>query len=110
MYDDAFRALASPVRRELLRLVRDEGRAVGDLASATAASQPATSQHLSQLREAGLVTVEVDGRRRLYRADLRAIGEVRVFFDDYWISSVDRLAAAAERAASTASSDERVAS
>jgi DNA-binding transcriptional ArsR family regulator len=94
--DDRFRALANPTRRALLRLVRDEARPVGELASELGASQPATSQHLAVLREAGLVTVEADGRRRLYRADLASLAEVRRFFDEYWSSSIDRLAAVAE--------------
>lgn len=96
--DDRFRALANPTRRALLRLVRDEPRPVGELAACVGASQPATSQHLAVLREAGLVTVEVDGRRRLYRADIESLAEVREFFDEYWSASVDRLAGVAAAA------------
>lgn len=94
--DDRFRALANATRRTLLRLVRDEPQSVGDLADRLDASQPAVSQHLAVLRDAGLVQVEAVGRRRLYRADLDSIAEVRAFFDEYWSQSVDRLAAAAE--------------
>jgi DNA-binding transcriptional ArsR family regulator len=50
------------------------------------------------LREARLVTVRVDGRRRWYGADHEALAEVRTFFDEYWSAAVDRLADAAERA------------
>jgi DNA-binding transcriptional ArsR family regulator len=98
--DEGFRALANPTRRELLRLVRDEAQPVGALAERLDVSQPAVSQHLAVLREAGLVTVEPDGRRRLYRADVAAVAELRAFFDGYWSDAVDRLADAAERAAS----------
>ena len=98
--DDAgFRALASPTRRALLRLVRDEVQPVGVLAERLDVSQPAVSQHLAVLREAGLVSVERDGRRRLYRADVDALSALRAFFDDYWSDAVDRLADAAERSA-----------
>ena len=83
----------------MLRLVRDEARPVGALADQLDMTQPAVSQHLAVLRDAGLVRVEPDGRRRLYRADAEAIADVRRFFDDYWSTSVDRLADAAERRA-----------
>lgn len=97
--DERFRALANPTRRTMLRLVRDQADSVGRLAAAVGLSQPAASQHLAVLREAGLVTVEARGRHRLYRADSAALEDVRRFFDDYWSTAVDRLAATAERAA-----------
>jgi DNA-binding transcriptional ArsR family regulator len=98
--DDArFRALANPTRRTMLRLVRDEALPVGALAAELDMTQPAVSQHLAVLREAGLVRVEPAGRRRLYRVDGASIAELRQFFDDYWSQSVDRLAGAAERLA-----------
>lgn len=95
--DDArFRALANPTRRTMLRLVRDESRSVGALAAQLDMTQPAVSQHLAVLRDAGLVQVEPEGRRRMYRADIESIAEVRQFFDEYWSQSVDRLALVAE--------------
>ena len=94
--DDRFRALANPTRRALLRLVRDDARPVGELAAEVGVSQPATSQHLAVLRDAGLVTVEVDGRRRLYRTNIESLAEVRGFFDEYWSSALDRLADTAD--------------
>ena len=97
--DERFRALANPTRRALLRLVRDEPTPVGELADRLGLSQPAASQHLAVLRDAGLVRAERAGRSRLYHADHDAIAELRAFFDEYWSSAVDRLAAAAERGA-----------
>lgn len=100
MHDDnRFKALAHPARRSLLRLVRDEARPVGELAAAIEVSQPATSQHLAVLRDAGLVTVEQAGRSRLYRADTAALSELRQFFDDFWSTAADRLQTVAETAA-----------
>lgn len=96
--DERFRALANPTRRELLRLVL-EPTPVGELADRLQVSQPAVSQHLAVLRDAGLVRVERVGRSRLYEADLDALAELRAFFDGYWSSAVDRLAATAERQA-----------
>lgn len=97
--DDGFRALASATRRRLLRSVRDDERTVGDLAATLGVSQPAVSQHVAILREAGLVQVRPDGRRTLVRADHDGIAAVARFFDDYWHDALDRLAAAAEWAA-----------
>lgn len=105
MSDDVFRALASPTRRRVLSLVRDAPRPVGELAVELGVSQPAASQHLTVLRDAGLVTVRADGRRRLYQADLEQLAAVRSYFDEYWTGSLDRLAAVAERTAA----DRRVA-
>lgn len=94
--DRVFRALASPSRRRVLSLVRDRARPVSDLAEQLGVSQPAASQHLAVLREAGLVTVEARGRRRLYRADVERIAALRSFFDEYWDAALDGLARAAE--------------
>ncbi|MEZ5378629.1 MAG: metalloregulator ArsR/SmtB family transcription factor [Acidimicrobiales bacterium] len=93
--DDRFKALANETRRRTLRLVRDDAWPVGALAEELGVSQPAMSQHLAVLRDAGLVAVEVDGRRRLYRANDDGIRAAQRFFDDYWSSALDRLAEAA---------------
>jgi DNA-binding transcriptional ArsR family regulator len=96
-----FRALASPARRRVLTLVRDAPRSVGELADELGVSQPAVSQHLAALRDADLVAVEVDGRRRIYRPNLAALNELRSFFDDYWTDALDRLDDAATRQTAT---------
>lgn len=93
--DLAFRALASPARRRVLRLVGDRPRSVGEVAAALDVSQPAASQHLAALREAGLVNVEVSGRRRIHRPDVDRLAELRSFFDPYWNAALDRLDAEA---------------
>lgn len=94
--DVRFRALANQTRRTLLRLVRDDARSVGSLADGLGMTQPAVSQHLAVLRDAGLVRVEARGRERWYRTDTASIAELRAFFDEYWSHSVDRLAVVAE--------------
>ena len=61
-FDLVGRALADPTRRKLLRLVRDEQRAAGELATYfPTISRPAVSQHLGVLHDAGLVTVKFLG-------------------------------------------------
>jgi DNA-binding transcriptional ArsR family regulator len=64
---DVFQAVADPTRRALLGLLRNSERSVSDLLQAFDVSQPAISQHLRVLREAGLVEVRRAGRQRLYR-------------------------------------------
>jgi DNA-binding transcriptional ArsR family regulator len=64
-----FRALGDPTRRAVFeRLMRAEA-AVGQLTAAFEVSQPAISQHLSVLKEAGLVSQRRHGRHRYYRAE-----------------------------------------
>ena len=104
--DERLRALANPNRRALLRLVADAERGVGELASSTGLSQPATSQHLKVLREAGLVDVRVDGNRRLYLADGGALDEVRARLSDLWSDRLDSLARHAEARAAGAADRE----
>jgi DNA-binding transcriptional ArsR family regulator len=63
--DGVWRALAHPVRRRLLDALRDGPLGTGDLVAAVGGERHAVMQHLSVLREAELVTVRPDGRRRL---------------------------------------------
>lgn len=68
-----FDALAEPTRRRLLELLLVDEQSAGALVEALQAeapiSQPAVSQHLRVLREAGLVSVRSEGTRRLYALD-----------------------------------------
>ena len=52
---ETLKALADPVRRDILQLLKDERRAAGDIAKQFRLSQATISYHLAQLREAGLV-------------------------------------------------------
>lgn len=81
---DALDCLGSPTRRAVLQLLRDGERSVRELTDDLPVSQPAVSQHLAALREAGLVRVREDGARRLYSVDLGALGEVRAWVDSFW--------------------------
>ncbi len=62
----AFEVVAEPARRQILDLLLDNARTVGELVSATGLSQPNTSRHLRILRESGLVESRAVGQRRLY--------------------------------------------
>ncbi|WP_019930838.1 helix-turn-helix transcriptional regulator [Nocardia sp. BMG111209] len=68
-----FDALGDPVRRFILELVRTGEQPAGAIVTAVQAitpiSQPAVSQHLKVLREAGLLSVRAEGTRRIYALD-----------------------------------------
>jgi DNA-binding transcriptional ArsR family regulator len=93
---DAIDAISHPGRRALLRLVLDRELPVGELAERLGVSQPAASQHLKVLRDAGLVRGRVDGQRRLYRVDFEGLGRLRRELDDFWGPALAALADAAE--------------
>lgn len=64
--DEVANAVADPVRREILLMLRDEALSAGQIAERFAISRPAVSRHLRVLREAGVVRDAPDGRRRVY--------------------------------------------
>ncbi len=87
--DVVLTALAEPVRRRLLEHLAGTERAAGELVAVAGEefgiSQPATSQHLRVLREAGVVTVRADGPRRLYRVEPQALSVV----EDWLVGFLD---------------------
>src|SRR6516164_1834569 len=97
--DEALKALAEPRRRAILRLVAGDELAAGQIAAAFDVTRTAVSQHLTVLKNAGLLTERRDGTRRLYRARPEGLAGLRRFLDDVWASSLDaaRRLAEAER-------------
>ena len=86
--------LGDPVRRELVDLLARRELAVGELAGHFPVSRPAISRHLRVLREAGLVAVRTDGKRRLYRLDPGPLRELDAWLDRYrdlWAQRWDAL-------------------
>ena len=94
--DRVARAIAAPRRREILTLVRDDELSAGEIAANFDVSRPAVSQHLSALREAGLLSERRDGTRRLYRAQPEALAGLRDFLNEFWTDRLERLKLAAE--------------
>ena len=92
----ALRALAEPNRVEILRLTRDAPRSVGEIAGHFDISLQAVSQHLQVLKEAGLVTEQREGTRRLYGVDAEGLEAVRDFVEELWPSRLNRLKRLAE--------------
>jgi DNA-binding transcriptional ArsR family regulator len=89
-------ALSEPRRREILELVRDRELAAGEIASRFEVTRPAISQHLTVLKQAGLVSERREGARRLYRARPEGLAELRSFLDGFWDERLERLKLAAE--------------
>jgi DNA-binding transcriptional ArsR family regulator len=52
-------------------------------------TRPAVSQHLTVLKNAGLITERRDGTRRLYRGEPSGLQAVREMLDELWASSLD---------------------
>ncbi|HXS33843.1 MAG TPA: metalloregulator ArsR/SmtB family transcription factor [Solirubrobacterales bacterium] len=94
--DRVARAIAAPRRREILGLVREDELSAGEIASRFDVSRPAISQHLSALREAGLLSERREGTRRLYRAQPEALAGLRDFLNEFWPDRLERLKLAAE--------------
>lgn len=89
-----FRALSDPTRRAIFeRLTRGEA-AVKDLTDRFPVSQPAISQHLAALREAGLVAERREGRFAYYRVQpkgLRPLVDWIVHYQAFWNEKIDGL-------------------
>src|ERR1019366_9847500 len=97
--DTAFKALAEPRRREILRLVWNEELPAAEIAARfDDVTRSAVSQHLSVLREAELVIERRDGTRRLYRANHVQMERLRRFLDGDWNTSLQNLQDLAESA------------
>ena len=94
--DTVLRAIAEPKRREILRLVATDEMAAGDIATHFSVTRPAISQHLTILKDAGLLSERRHGVRRLYRARPEELAELRQFLDAMWPSALGRFKAAAE--------------
>jgi DNA-binding transcriptional ArsR family regulator len=87
--DEALKAIAEPRRRAILRLVADGELAAGEIAAAFEVTRTAVSQHLTVLKNAGLLTERRDGTRRLYRARPEGLDGLREFLNEMWAASLD---------------------
>ncbi len=81
---DPFEALGDPNRRELLRLLGEGDKAVGELADSMPISRPAVSRHLGLLRRAGLVTERAEGTRRIYHLHEQGLEAVQTYLERVW--------------------------
>src|SRR5215212_4952989 len=90
----AYAALAEPHRRQILDLLRDGERSVGELVDSLDLTQPGVSKHLRVLRQAGLVGSRAEGRQRLYALRPQPLAEVDAWLAPYrafWTARLDAL-------------------
>ena len=86
--------VAEPRRREILALLLQQERLVGELADELGVSQPTVSKHLRIMREAGLVEARVDAQRRWYRLVADPLAELDTWLEPYrraWVRRLDDL-------------------
>lgn len=95
----AFDVLGDPVRRRILELLASGEHSSGGIVTIAqrefGISQPAVSQHLRVLRDAGFASVRVDGARRIYTVEAAPMKEVDAWlnqFRAFWDRRLDALA------------------
>ena len=80
---DVFNAIAEPRRREIVDLLADGERAVGDLVRELGLAQPQVSKHLRVLKAVGLVDVRDHGRQRLYSLNGESLKPIHDWVKNY---------------------------
>jgi len=78
-----FRAIADPTRRQILSLLRQGPRAVGDIAGNFRTSRPAISKHLRLLKSAGLVIARQRGTANICELNAQPLKAVNTWLRDY---------------------------
>ena len=91
-------ALGDGTRRAIVDLLAARPRAVGELSAELPVTRPAVSLHLKVLRDAGLVTSQPAGTRRIYRLEPAGLAALRTHLDQLWARSLDSFKTAAEKA------------
>ena len=94
---EVFEAIAQPKRREILRLLAAGELSAGQIASRFAVTQPAISQHLKVLKEAGLISERRDAQRRLFSVRPEGLADLHSFLAEVLPASLERLKRAAEQ-------------
>jgi DNA-binding transcriptional ArsR family regulator len=91
---ETFRALAEPNRLQIIELLLNGPRPVGDMVEQLGLRQPQVSKHLRVLSDAGLVDVRVDAQRRIYALSPAPLQELEAWVERYrriWESNFQRL-------------------
>jgi DNA-binding transcriptional ArsR family regulator len=91
---NAFEIIAEPARRQILDLIREDQRSVGELVDRLSMSQPAVSKHLRVLRDEGFVESRVEAQRRIYTLKPSRLIEVESWLEPYrrfWSRRLDSL-------------------
>jgi DNA-binding transcriptional ArsR family regulator len=88
-YELTLNALGDPTRRVVFNRLLAGPQSVASLSRDLPVSRPAVSQHLKVLKEAGLVTDEAVGTRRVYRIDRDGLAALRTWLDRFWDDALD---------------------
>ncbi len=94
--DGALRALSDGTRRQILERIREQARAVGEIAEQLGMSQQIVSHHLKVLRGAGLVTEQRERTRHLFVVRTDGLAAVSEFLEGFWPKHLAGLKRAAE--------------
>ncbi|MGE5291815.1 MAG: ArsR/SmtB family transcription factor [Micromonosporaceae bacterium] len=86
-----FDVVAEPTRRQILDLLLERPRLVGELVEQLDTSQPGTSKHLRVLRDAGLVRVRREAQRRWYELAPAPLAEIGAWLWPYRVLWAERL-------------------
>lgn len=95
-----FQALAEPSRFQIVELLRDKPRAVGELADKLHIRQPQVSKHLKVLADAGIVDVKPQANQRIYELSPEKFQELDTWLNNYrklWENKFDVLGKVIER-------------
>ncbi len=96
----AFRALADPTRRDILRMLRGNEMTIAQVSDRFDMTRAAVKKHLTVLSDGGLITVEAKGRERINRLNPAGLAPVFTwleFFDRYWDDALADLKTAIEK-------------
>jgi DNA-binding transcriptional ArsR family regulator len=96
-YESVLEALADGSRRSIMELLRERPHAVGELAEALPISQPAVSQHLKVLKQAGLVIDRPLGARRVYQVSPEGLADLQAYLQAFWAQTLAGLKETAEK-------------
>ena len=102
----AIGALGDPTRRAIFECLARQPMAVGQLAEELPVTRPAVSQHLKVLKQAGLVTDQADGTRRIYRINSEGVRAIHAYLDQMWSQALAGFQLAAQQIAETESQEE----
>ena len=91
-----FQALSNETRFKIVNLVRERELAAGTIARRFKLTRPAVSQHITVLREAGLLDERRAGAKRLYLVKPEGFDEIAEFIEGFWRPRLRRLKQAAE--------------
>ena len=106
-HDALLDALGDRTRRGILELLRSGPRPVVEIARELPVGRPAVSQHLKVLKDAGLVTDQPAGTRRVYQINPAGLAELEVYARSFWSAALTRYQRSARRTADSATRSDR---